>query len=241
MKRIAAAAVLAIVLLPISSYAANVNATVKRALATELGSVNLANSSFADALDYLRDVTGANINVNWKILNNANITKETPVNVKLRSIPMRKALQLILDEAGAATPLTYFIDEGVIEITTREAADAKLITRVYDVSDLIVEIPDFAGPDLNLMTQSNSNSGSGSGSGNSSNIFGGGNSNGNTNKEPAKTATERGNELVSIVTGTIRPEIWEVNGGTATIRYFRGRLIVTAPRSVQEMIGGRGD
>ena len=33
-------------------------------------------------------------------------------------------------------------------------------------------------------------------------------------------------------------EMWRDNGGTAAIRYFNGHLIVTAPRSIQEAIGG---
>ena len=36
----------------------------------------------------------------------------------------------------------------------------------------------------------------------------------------------------------VRPTIWKENGGPATMRYFNGKLIVTAPQSVQEMIGG---
>jgi hypothetical protein len=37
---------------------------------------------------------------------------------------------------------------------------------------------------------------------------------------------------------TIRPEIWRENGGTASIRYYNGHLVVTAPRSVHEALGG---
>jgi hypothetical protein len=39
---------------------------------------------------------------------------------------------------------------------------------------------------------------------------------------------------------TVRPEIWRENGGAASIRFYNGNLIVTAPRSVQEAIGGGG-
>ena len=57
-------------------------------------------------------------------------------------------------------------------------------------------------------------------------------------RDPGKTRDERGDELVTLITETVRPEIWAVNGGTATIRYFRGSLVVTAPRSVHEALGG---
>lgn len=243
MRRVAIAIVLAgIFALQLTSHAAPLNAVPARALNSEISNINLIGVSFADAIDYLRDISGANINVNWRLLHDKNITKDAQVHVRLRAVPMRKALQLILDEAGGSTPLTYYLDQGVIEITTQEAADAKLITRVYDVGDLIVDIPNFAGPNLNLAENSNSsNSGSGS---NGNNSGGGGSglfSNTGNSKTDEKTATanDRGNDLVSIITTTIRPEVWQINGGTATIRFFRNRLIVTAPRSVQEMIGGR--
>jgi hypothetical protein len=32
--------------------------------------------------------------------------------------------------------------------------------------------------------------------------------------------------------------VWRQNGGPASIRFFNGTLIVTAPRSVHEAIGG---
>jgi hypothetical protein len=47
--------------------------------------------------------------------------------------------------------------------------------------------------------------------------------------------------LVKLIMDTIRPEIWKENGGNSTIRFFQGNLIVTAPLSVQEAIGGPVD
>jgi hypothetical protein len=229
-----------LLMVPCVAPAASLNANVKRSLNSEISSINLANASFADALDYLRDITGANINVNWRLLETAHVTRDTPVNVRLRAIPMRKALSLILQEAGGGTPLTYFVDQGVIEITTQEVADSKMITRVYDVADLVVDIPDFEGPDLNLAQSTNNSTNSSNGSsggGSSTGIFS--NVGQNQSKEKTPTVEERGNDLVSVITSVIRPEVWQINGGTATIRFFRGKLIVTAPRSVQEMIGGR--
>ena len=240
MRRIAIAILLAgFCAHPLTSFAAGPIASAARALNGEIANINLVGVSFVDAIDYLRDLSGANINVNWRLLQDKNVTKDTQVHVRLRSVSMRKALQLILDEAGGSTPLTYFIDQGVIEITTQEAADSKLVTRVYDVGDLIVDIPDFAGPSMNLQQNSNTNNSTNGGgnSGGGSGLFSSSNNNNTTDK--TATATERGNDLVSIITTTIRPDVWQVNGGTATIRFFRNRLIVTAPRSVQEMIGGR--
>jgi hypothetical protein len=243
MRRVLAMSFAVILLATAAAPAAQTNKTVKAALAKELPSLNLTNVSFGDAIDFLRDLTGLNYNVHWKELELVHITRDTPVNMRLRQVSTRKALDLILAEAGAAVPLTYYLDDGVIEITTREAADTRMITRVYDVGDLIVEIPDFEGRSFSL-SESNASGGGGRGSGGGSGGGGGiftGNSGSAGRDEKTKSREERGEELVKLITTTIRPEIWADAGGTAQIRYFRGRLIVTAPRSVQEMIGGSID
>ena len=110
----------------------------------------------ADAIDSLRDLTGANLHVNWRALEEQGIGKDTPVNVHVRSVTIEKALNLILSEAGAGDKLAYYVDQGVIEITTREVADRQMVMRVYPIDDLLVEVPDFVGPqmDLNSVQQS---------------------------------------------------------------------------------------
>jgi uncharacterized membrane protein YgcG len=248
MRRLLALSLITLLATAVTASAAQTNATVKAALARELPSLNLSNVSFGDAIDFVRDLTNLNINVHWKELELLHVTKETPVNVRLRSISTRKALELILAEAGAGTPLTYYIDEGVIEITTREAADARMITRVYDVGDLTLDIPDFEGRSMSLTEGNGASGGSGrgggrggGGGGSGGGLFSGSGGGSSTSQEKTKSRDERGEELVKLITSTIRPEIWADAGGTAQIRYFHGRIIVTAPRSVQEMIGGSLD
>jgi hypothetical protein len=203
----------------------------RRALNTNLPQLNFAGVAFGDAVDFLRDVSGANIHVDWRALESAGVGKDTVVNLRLRSVNMRKVLTLLLNEAGGGSLLTFYSSEGVIEITTREVADRQMFTRVYPIQDLIMDVPDFVGPDLNI-TQSNTGGGRGSSGGN--NIL-----QGNSNdKDQPITKAERAQQLVDVITSTIQPDIWATNGGTAAIRFFNGNLIVTAPRSVHEALGG---
>jgi hypothetical protein len=55
------------------------------------------------------------------------------------------------------------------------------------------------------------------------------------------TRAERAAALIDIIQAIIEPDIWDVNGGRAAIRFFNGSLIVTAPRSVHEALGGPVD
>jgi len=176
--------------------------------------------------------------VNWRALEGVGVGKDAQVNVKLRTVTLRKVLDLVLNEAGAGSALTYYVDQGVIEVTTREIADKEQFTRVYPIQDLIVDVPDFAGPDLNITNNNSGGGGRGGGGGGGSNLFGGGSSSGGSNDEKIMTRTERADALIEVITSTIQPDVWQTNGGTAAIRFFNGSLIVTAPRSVHEALGG---
>jgi len=206
--------------------------SARQALIRELPQMKLENAAFSDAIDFLADATGANIHVNWKAVELLGITKDSPISCKLRNVTLKKALALIVNEVGKGNQLTFFTDQGVIEITTRELADQKLYTAIYPVDDILLEIPDFEGPELSLGGGGGGGS-SGSGAGD---IFKGGGA--SEDEEKSKTKTERAEELVEMIKETIRPEVWRDNGGTASIKYFRGNLIVTAPRSVHESLDG---
>src|SRR5688572_3522528 len=71
----------------------------KRALAMRLPDVKLDNARLEDAIAFLQDASGANIHVNWRALETVNVTRETPVTVKMRPMTLRKLLQYTLTEA----------------------------------------------------------------------------------------------------------------------------------------------
>lgn len=203
------------------------NLAARRALDRVLPELKFNNVSLDDAIDFLRDASAANIHVNWRALEQINITPDMIVNLQLRGVSLRKAMSLLLSEAGGVDQLTFYIDDGVIEITTRQIADNIHYTKVYPVEDLLMGIPNFEPPSFNFQSGSDGNSGGGG--------LGGG---GQAGKENSTTKTERADALVQLIRDTIQPEIWRENGGTASIRYFKGHLIITAPRTVHESIGG---
>jgi hypothetical protein len=216
--------------------------SAKTALNRKLPSVTLKDVALNDAIEFFRDASGANVTVDWAALEEIGVSKETPVSLSLKFAPVRISLKATLESAAPGL-LSWSVEQNVITITTQARADAKMITRVYPVQDLIAEIPDFEGPNLSLTDNSASrNNGNRNGNnnrgGNNRGLFDTDNENNGRNKENTKTRIERGQDLIDVITETVRPEIWDINGGKAKIKFFNGTLIITAPRSVHEAIGG---
>ena len=65
---------------------------------------------------------------------------------------------------------------------------------------------------------------------------GGGSGGGGGGGGEIRSEEERAQELIDLIRDTIRPDIWEENGGTATIRFFQGNLVVNAPRNVHAQL-----
>jgi hypothetical protein len=219
---------------------ANPTATARQILKRKVADVNFNNVALSDAIDKIRDSSGLNVHVNWRALEGVGISRQTAVTTRMHSVPLRKLLKTILNDAGSPDALTYYIDDGIVEITTREIADQQLITKVYPVADLVMEIPNFAGPNVQLSNVGQGGGGRSGGGGNTS-LFSDNSSNSTTTNEQPKTKDQRAEDLVALIKETVKPDLWRDNGGTAAIRYFNGHIVVTAPRSVHESLGGESD
>jgi hypothetical protein len=243
--------------------AAPVNA--RQALSQTVRELNVDGASLAKVIEFLRNVSGANLMVNWKSLEAAGVQRDALISLTVREVSLRKMLQLVLSQASPQSPLSYSVDANVIQITTQEELDKQMVTKVYIVDDLVmVGNTNVQVPRMSLNASSGSGGYGGGGSGGGGGGFGGGgggfgggggsvggggyggNSGGglfttsgtNSTSQQTETPDKKGQELVDLIKAVIRPNIWSDNGGTATIKYFNGKLIVSAPVSVQEAIGG---
>src|SRR3954465_8694901 len=74
-----------------SATAAPARGVSRAMLARTMPELKFDGVAFSDAIDFLRDVTAANLVVNWKALEGVGVTKETIVNLKVRGVTLRKA------------------------------------------------------------------------------------------------------------------------------------------------------
>ena len=88
------------------------------------------------------------IQPNWKdLLENAEIEQTTQAGMDpLTGVKLRKALEVLL--AGVSSEFAivdYVVDEGVIVIATDITLPQKMLTRVYDITDLVGEPANYGG------------------------------------------------------------------------------------------------
>ncbi len=114
------------------------DAAVKRQLQKVLPKLHFPGLGFGDVVQFFRDVSSLSVHPNWPALRAANIDERSPVNVMLTDVTLDKALRVVLEDVGGATPLDYAVIDGRIVVSTRDDLAAGHTTRVYDVRDLVL-------------------------------------------------------------------------------------------------------
>jgi len=210
-----------------------------------IGPINLDDVPAKRAFEWWSKSANVPLVMNWDKLAREGIDPDARIKLNLNSVPAKKVLKLLVQQMSE-TSMVIETTEWYVRVMTKGEANLSPVTRVYDIGDLMHDVqPVGNAPRFDLGSAlSNTNSGGG-GSGTSGQSSGGssGNSQSIFEKTDSKenrtmrTETERSDEIAKMITETIEPEIWASAGGTATIKYFRGRLIVHAPIYVHEQIG----
>jgi len=102
-------------------------------------------TSFEEAINWFRKTSGLSVDVNWNALSAVGVDRTTDtLGITLQEARFETVLQLLLAKVSPPeAPLDYDIVDDVVRISTRELLDRRRITRVYDVSDLLIRVPSF--------------------------------------------------------------------------------------------------
>jgi hypothetical protein len=123
--------------------------------------------------------------------------KTVPVTLELRNVSFASLFRLV---EGAAK-VRFLFEGGFIFVTTPEdAVRRSVVMRVYDVSDLLYQAPDFPAPVMSLHP-------------------------GRPAEPPAESESQRrdGGEIVDLMRTLVGLDAWEVEGASIAIS---GRLLV---------------
>lgn len=204
---------------------------VAQALASRHVPVDFEGVSFAKAIDFVAEVAGVNVDVDWASLEQNFIDRTTPINLKLNdSIPLETVLDRMLRKLGTdeSTRPQYAISDGVLTISTKEKLQQNQITHLYDIRDLLIDVPDFTDApsfDLESLIQNQDDRGFGR------ETFGRGD--GSEYDKGLGERQEMIDKIKRVLTTNIDKLSWEVNGGdVGVIQELNGNLVITTtPRN----------
>ena len=211
------------------------NAAMRLMLLRPLVAVEFQEQPLEKVIQWLRDVTGANLTVDRPELEGQGIQPDVPITLRLRQVKFETVLKQVLEQAGGSVPLGYVVDDGVIRISTREKLARNTIIRTYDISDLLVRVPNFAGPELDLTNAQADNNGS-----SSTNVdpwANAGEGNGGEGNVPTKD--EMVQQIMDMISNSVEPESWRDRGGTTgTLQALqsKGQLIIGQTQEAHEQI-----
>lgn len=229
-------------------------------------SVNFNNNQFDQVINYMKQVAGVEIYPDWKALDQVGIRPEDTLSLSLNDVSAEVALRRVLDQLGDDVDRPqYSIEDGVIVISTNDSLRKKTLTIVYDIRDLLFEVPYFDNaPNFNLnsaIQQARNTGGGGAGGGGGGGGgfgggggggfggggggSGGGGGGGQIFGEPGDEPERRSREelirqIIDIIQNTVDPNGgWvDLGGEPGVIQELNGNLIITqTPRNHREIEG----
>ncbi|MEM9913621.1 MAG: hypothetical protein AAF911_01515 [Planctomycetota bacterium] len=172
--------------------------------------------------------------IDWEAMELDGVDPGVEIDVELSGVRADTVLLVLMNSMSTDLRFVAEANPWGVQLRSRERANRDVVTRVYDVRDLVMEVPHFTdAPSLSL-TDALSNTGRG-GEGASVGIF---DVEEFSEEDRPLTRQERGDLLVQLVRDMIEPDIWQENGGEfSRVRYRDGRMIVRAPLYVHVRIG----
>jgi len=225
-------------------------------------SVDFNETPARDAFNYIQTLLGINMTGRYNDdRSGIGIDPEQPITLSAQDTSALTVIEMMLDACSDDfAECTWQLRDGFLEFGTKDRLSVKSARQIryYPIRDLLFEPPNFPNaPDLNLDTALNQGGqgggGFGGGGGSGGGGFGGGGGGGGgaggggggtiftdpEEAEPRRSEEEKAQDIVDLITQTVEPDAWDINGGDfATIRYFQGVLIVRAPDYIQREIGG---
>ncbi len=193
-------------------------------------------------IEFFRDLSGVNFHVNWRALEATGISKDTPVTLNVKDVSIARALDLVLDQLNVGrdrySSLYWIIDEGVVQIAPGEAFNRTTQVRIYDIGDILMVVPNFVGPRIDLTnigtntgsnTSSNGAYGTGGGLFSNTGTYNNGTGSGSDTGEEENIAEQRQrirDTLIEIIKLSIGDDMWAPTG-KGSVRILRNQLIVS--------------
>jgi hypothetical protein len=213
---------------------------------TKLISFEFNEARLEDVMNYIAKETGVTFETLWSPGGGADgLDKEATVTMTVKDLDALTALEKVLDVLSAGggfgtdASTWQFTSYGAMQVGPKKMLNRFKRVEVYDVNDLLFEIPVYDDvPEIDL--QQALQGGGGGGGGRSP--FGGG-AGGNRNQQRGEEREERRRERISeiqnLITKNVEAEQWALQGGEGgTIDTYEGHFVVSAPDYLHRALVG---
>ncbi len=201
---------------------------VHNALARQRANVDFRGTPLGDVLTWIGEVAGVNIDVEWKALEENFIDRNVPVNLRLNDqVNLRVVLERVLAQLATdpSQRPQFAVQDGILMISTKERLAASPVTHVYDIGDLLVNVPHFDNAkslDLEAELERRETQRAGL----KAALFG------EAEVQRYDRRRDRREELLEkvreVLTTTVDPPSWQVNGGdVGVIQPINSNLVIT--------------
>jgi type II secretory pathway component GspD/PulD (secretin)/tetratricopeptide (TPR) repeat protein len=217
-----------------------------RAVLSALGSKRIPSVAFndnalRDVVEYIKTVTNLNVDADWASLEGASIQPDTTVSLNLTNVSAKTLLDRITEKVSGtdkSQKADWAVIDGVVTIASDEKIRKRVELVIYDVKDLLIEVPDYRDvPQIDLQQALQASQGGG----------GGGQSpfrdqqQQEDDEERERAREENLDEMIQIIRDNIDTEGWVENGGdTGKITKVgnAGNLIITnTPKNHRQIAG----
>ena len=200
--------------------------------------VDFLQTPFNEVVQQLAKSQNVNIIVNWNDLARAGVKRDVAIDLSLpREISLKKVLTEALEQAGGGTvELGFEVAENAVNIGTRQTLNRETVTKVYDISDLLMEVPHFTDAPMVDLRQATPKPKKVSENASAPWKYG---DDDDDEDERDPHLDGRVKKIIDLIEESIAPESWRDRGGTiGQIKEINGQLVVTQNAAAQRQIVG---
>ncbi|MCA9303609.1 MAG: hypothetical protein KC996_05765 [Phycisphaerales bacterium] len=195
--------------------------------------VEFSDNAFEDVIAFIGTTTQIDIDVDWDSLADIGVDPDSPVDLTLKNVTVATLLDRVIAKVSDPDlPAGWAIQDGILTIASDEVLRKNTVLEIYDIRDLIFEVPNFDNaPQFNL--QSAIQSASGGGGGGQSPFSQGGQDVDLIDRD------ERVQQIVDLLQANIDPDGWaDLGGDTSAITELNGNFVITStPKNHRAIIG----
>ncbi len=188
-----------------------------------------------DVVNYIRQMSGAEFDVDWDSLRTAGITPSSPISMSLTDASAKVVLERALAKAArndTGEKAAYSVLDGIVTVGSELSLRKTTITQPYNITDLLLDTPNFTDvPDMDLRRVIAAADGKPMS-----------NASPFTQKPKNDLRNDRDGRvrgIMGVVQNSIDPDGWRDHGGeTSAIQELNGSLIITTtPQNHREIAG----